>query len=457
MLLVFAMILAIYIFSQSTARKGNGIGFMLPFLGFTVFAQIAFTQIRLGPASIRLYLVGILILGVLINSRCQKNVSRRFAKVRGFIFAVLLFYIWVFIADIASDRFMDKGALPYFRDFFSNYLVAFGVFIALLAYVNNKSELQFIAVCLLVAVVCSGLVGIGQYYKIGLAIQIHEACNPLETLTRLQEGTYGRHHISGLSPSAVPFGYTIVTFAPFAITYALVKKSGGTWKVAIALSAFAFLAVCTYFARSRSGLIGIVLIFFGSLFIANRLFKNVNVGNFFRFGIAGAIVLVAAFGVRSMASDADVKYTDFNRLSEFSDRGRMRFIEGAIEEIQREPLWGIGGGEFTRKYGNVPHNTFLNAGVYFGAVGILFCTVFHFYFLKLCIYDLRRLQINDSSWILFGSMIGLLAYMWNGLTHNASIITGGVLCMVILGMYLAGRDIHERENRRLQMPRMVVR
>ena len=101
----------------------------------------------------------------------------------------------------------------------------------------------------------------------------------------------------------------------------------------------------------------------------------------------------------------------------------------------------MGSSEFVRKYGNVPHNTFLNAMIYFGTPALLFTIFYHFYFLQVAMSDLKNIQLREWSWVTIGSFIGLFNYLWNGMTHNESFVLGGVYGFIVLALYFASREV----------------
>jgi len=436
----FAMLFFLYV---STGASKARVSFTLVLYAFAIFAQISLVQIKLGPVSIRIYLSLLLALMVVSSAPAQRNVKRILNRHRSLFVGFLLFYFWILFSDGFSGRVAEKGLVQYFRDFLSNYVTAVLIFVAGIGLMRKKEDLAYIAKCIVAIAFVSVLFAVGQYLNVGITSRIYEILYPFELESRLLDGTYGRNHVSGLSQYSIPFIYTLLTYLPLAFSFALLApKKAGSLSSAFALAIFFSGAVASVLARSRSGVLGISLSFILITIFAPRIFSGIKTKNYLRIGLATMFLLLAVFVIReSTVKSYETKYKDFTRMEQFWDAKRVNFGFATLSESVNHPVFGMGSSEFVRKYGNVPHNTFLNAMIYFGTPALLFTIFYHFYFLQVAMSDLKNIQLREWSWVTIGSFIGLFNYLWNGMTHNESFVSGGVYGFIILALYFASREV----------------
>ena len=439
----FSLLFLLYFFSGASKSR---VSFALVLYAFAIFAQVSLVQIRLGPVSIRIYLALLLALIVVSSPPAQRNVKRIINRHRSLFIAFILFYFWVIFSDVLSGRMVDSGLVSYFRDFLSNYVAAVLIFVAGIGLMRKKEDLVYVGKSVIAIAFVSVIFAVGQYLNFSFTTRVYETLYPYELENRILEGTYGRNHVSGLSQYSIPFIYTLLTCLPLAFSFALLApKKEGSIRSAFVLGIFFLGAVATVLARSRSGLLGFGLSFFLITIFAPRIFKGIKTKNYLRIGLAAMFLLLAVFIVRESSSKSyETKYQDFTRMEQLWDKKRVNFGLATLSESVKHPVLGMGGGEFTKRYGNVPHNTFLNAMIYFGTPALLFSLFYHFYFFQVAVSDLKNIQLREWSWVTIGSFIGLFNFLWNGMTHNESFVLGGVYGFIILALYFASRELSHK-------------
>lgn len=442
LIILAELALVFFLFLKAGAGRSK-VSFSLLLFVFGVFAQVSLVEFKVGPVSIRIYLALLLMLIVVSNAAAQRNVRRIASRHKSLFLAFALFYMWIPISDTLAGRVVDEGVVSYVKGYLSDYVASIMFFIAGIGLIRKKGDVVFVATGLIAIAFVSAAFATAQFLNIGIAINVYETLYPYEIQKRVLEGTYGRNHVSGLSAYSISFSYLLITFLPLAYAYALLATKKGSLRTAFCLGVFLLGAVATVLCRSRSGLLGFSLSFLVITIAAPRIFKGVKAKNYLRIGLAVILLLTVGLFIRESTNSSriETKYDDFSRLGNMWDQKRINFAFATATEVARHPVLGIGAKEFMKKYYYTPHNTFLNSITYFGLPGLLFCVYYHLYFVGIGFRDLKNIQLDASSWVTIGAFVGLFNYTWNGLTHNDSFISGGIMGFIVMGLYFAAREV----------------
>jgi hypothetical protein len=152
--------------------------------------------------------------------------------------------------------------------------------------------------------------------------------------------------------------------------------------------------------------------------------------------LLGMAVLIGGVGIYLIGSGW-VDPEGFARMHDYKDEFRVELAGAAVGHILDAFPDAYGLERFAARYGVAPHNTMLNAGIYYGLGGLLAAG----YVLVVCgamllRYVRRPKPMSPGSWITAGLAIGITGYLWNGMTHNESFVTSGALFYYLVGLFL---------------------
>jgi len=419
-------------------------------VGLALVSQAALTELKFGPASLRIYLLTPLFLYSLIRIGNLRLNPKHFMLFTSFIIFCLVFFLWTVVAESANGDGLKpgRGVLSYGLAFVAKRFVPLFFLITIVVFVQRRHDLKFLGFLLVSIIASSSLLGVLQFFNFGPAQRFHKMTHPMTYMRyELKEVFFGESitidqlSIAGLDHYSIPFSYSLITLGPLALAYALVSQNKNVLSRGFMLGIYMLSAVCVYLARSRSGIIAtgfsVTIVFF----LAPRVFREVRFSRFVMLAVLGVLLICISLVVIGSMETVTLKYTDFNRMGDYSDVHRIETAVKALSEIGRYPVFGIGIGEFSRRHPTVPHNAILNAGVYFGIPGVIFCLGSYLlvgWFLWHC---LKKRSVQSTSWIGFGALMGIVSYEWNGLTHNSSFVTGGVWLLIMMGLLLCSLSI----------------
>ncbi|HBE68362.1 MAG TPA: hypothetical protein DDW52_09465 [Planctomycetaceae bacterium] len=400
----------------------------------------------------------VLLLALVAASKQAKalRIADRGNQLRPYIYFTFVFFTWICINDLANGTLAasESGGRGYVLDFVAKRIVPVLFLYCSVVLINRKHELEFIVACLTCVVGLSCIVAVLQYFNVPIARQLHEMFHPIWH-QQLAAGIidiysdYDDQAVSGLSTFSVTFAYTILVTAPFALTLAFFSRFGSLVQVA-SISFCVLAVVCLFLCRSRSGVVGAGLSCASLAVIASMSFPEVNTRKFVQFTLMGGLIagMVYLF-LPFFSSESTVKYENFSKFETFLDTERFEFYPIAAGEILEHPIIGMGALPFSEKYTIVPHNTFLNAGIYYGILGGLIVAALHLYIAKYLWGMIRRKRpLLTTSWLTVGAQIALINYIWNGMTHNESVVTGGHIFYIAVSLMVTSGllEIHEHST-----------
>jgi len=445
-LLVIAAVFALYFCAwkiHGYFQDGKQVRWDVMLLGFALVAQFTLTGQRLMGVSTRIVVLCSLFpfaVHRILKSELLKHVVR---ELRGVWIWCLAFYAWVFFTWLVTQQSVSASA--FVNDMLANRIVPLLFLVSFIAFVRTDQELRFVVYTILVTLSASASVAVLQYFNVG-------AINMLQSL--LHPGWYehvifelGKDdlpiYVCGLSSYSIPYSYTVMTFSPLCLAYSICV--GDSRPMASIAAGVLYVVCCTtiFLCQSRSGFLSVCLtLAFGVALVWKRReeFRVQRLLLLFLFAV------VFIFALASAIRGFDVRYLDFSKIARFSDNQRVIIAKAAIDEIKQNLVWGYGHEEFSQAYGGYAHNTFANAGLSFGVPGIAFVIWFYFLLGKHYWMEWTGRIAPRYAWIRLGVILGSLAYIFNGLTHNDSIESGGLYLFILLGVGMANRDHLQREN-----------
>jgi hypothetical protein len=427
--------------------KRISISFSLCLLGYAIYSQLLLTLLKIGYASPKVYSVAIC--AAVSMFICIRDRNVRLAIKSAFVVFIpyLGITVWALLHNVIAGTISAINIYNLISDQGISLLFLF----SMICVVRNKEHLLFVVFLTMFVLVMDFSISVLQFIKYQPAWDVYHALRPVDALIGndialtasdvIANTEYGG--VPGICNSPFTHGYIILTFGMFFITYLVINKNKYISRlIAGFLSASMFATL--YMAMSRSGLVfyaGIVMMI---LFAAPIIYKNIKIS----VGMISALVVTCAVACTAymLINSLAWQNRNFQKMENYYDYGRITTYHNAVDEIFDHPLIGFGSDTFQEKYGVVAHNAFLNAGIYYGFAGILLL-VFHYGTFIYLNYSLHRSRIsNSTSWITQGAFWGFVGYCANGMFHNESFITGGVMAAIILGLWIRAHMIENQED-----------
>jgi hypothetical protein len=410
--------------------------------------QLVLVEIDIGAVSVRVCAMFLLTGYAFLHLRRDIQSHGRLRQLRTIIVIWAMFLVWIALCDWSNGIIAGFGTrVAYLKSFVSTRVMPVLYLITMVTFLRTTHQVNFIAFVLLSIVLVSSGCAVLQYLNVGFAHRVHEVLTPhtwrsFETMLG-RELDSGDLAVAGLAGYSIDFSYHVLSYGMFLLALSLLKPDQRR-QTLITLAAFSAMAVSLILCKSRSGAVGAGLCLVCGALIAPKLYRGVTYKGFL---LGAAVVVLAITMLTSLVDDSHTTSagaTNLARMRDFRDDGRLQRATAALQEIAKRPVFGMGVASFERLYEYTPHNTLLNAGIYAGIPGIILCVMFHW-----TIYRLYRnfgsgRQLTGASWCTLGSILGMLAYVWNGMFHNGSFVTGGIHLFILLGVFVAARNCELR-------------
>ena len=445
-LLVIAAVFALYFCVwkiHGFLQDGKQVRWDVMLLGFALVAQFTLTGQRLMGVSTRIVVLCSLFPFAVHRILRSESLKHDVRELRGIWIWCLAFYAWVFFTWLVTQQSVSVSA--FVNDMLANRIVPLLFLVSFIVFVRTEQELRFVVYTIVFTLSASASVAVLQYLNVG-------AINSLQTI--LHPGWYEHVifelgydslpiYVCGLSSFSIPYSYAVMTFSPICLAYCICVENVRPLVSIVAGVIYVVCCTTIFLCKSRSGLASVFMALVCAVALAWKRRKEFHALRLFQVLFLAA-VFVLAFELVSQAFH--VRYVDFSRNLDFSDSNRVLFIRAGIDEIKQNLVWGYGHEEFAQAYGGYAHNVFVNAGLSFGVPGIVFVIWFYFLLGKHYWIEWTTDIAPRYAWIRLGVILGSLAYIFNGLTHNDSIESGGLYLFILLGVGMANRDHVQREN-----------
>ncbi len=411
-------------------------------LGYVMFAQLLLTELKIGGVSPKVPALGMALALAGLRLLNDGAARRRVRMALPIIGPLVALGTWTVVRDMLADGLNDASIARMLSDQGMTVMAL----IAVLALTSRRGTLEFFAWTITGTLMVSTAVAALQFFNVGEAWDVYRALRPISvwdpsTMAALPVELGG---VPGLAASTIQEAYLLLSFGGLSLAYFLVpSRQNPLLRV---VSPWIFVSFCTvlFLARSRSGT-WLMLALAAGLYIHLPLrYHNVRFGRTVAFSAMGIAAVATAFLL--LQQSEQYQMSDLSKMEEMRDVGRVVLARQAVEEILNAPLLGIGPAEFLDRYGLVAHNTVLNAGTYYGIPGIVILVWFWLGLIRVWRGITPPPLSTTSSWIAVGGLFGVLGYNLNGMFHNESVITGGLLGAFAIGIWLCGSVLERTEN-----------
>lgn len=432
---------------------------MVAMCGGALVAERFLADIDLGLVSVRVYLMGVLLMAVCARVAVTRRRLFRSAQARLLCVAYVSFVAWAWTSRLYQGEQMADVA----QAIAATHLMAISVFVVTQAALAKRRYAAALGGIMGGTAVASGAVGILQWLGVNWAWELALLLRPGERsaellLGTLRGGTYG--FVPGLASYSIPFSYHLVSFGMFAVAWVQEGIGGrrGALQRTIGLIGVIVIWVALVVSQSRSAVLaGLLaagaLVFFGGTGGRRARSAAAHAARVCG-GIGLAIVLLLGMQIAwgSLAGrdlgPGEGQYS-LGRILQVDDPRRAELLSAAWQLASEEWLFGAGlrrfgsmveapGDQYAARGPVAPHTMFLSAAVYYGLPGVFLVVAVLGTIAVTCNEAMRVAQRDpDVRWVVLGGVSGLLAYFVNAQFHNDSLVTGGTLPWWLLGVLCA--------------------
>jgi hypothetical protein len=426
-----------------------------------ITAHLFLGDIDLGPASPRMYLL-LLLIGIVVAGVAAKGRPLiRTPEAQGVAVTYLCLVGWVAFARVVRGESVAHVATI----LLSTFLFAIASFVVIQHVCARRVAVAGVAGTLVGAALISAVVGILQWWDVGIALRVTDWLHPVVHEIG-DEGYAAWTGIRGLTTYSIPFSYHLLIGGSLVATWAALqlalRRRLGILAGGIVV---ATVSIAMLLSQSRSALVALLLAgALGATWLARRHRGGLGLGRGGAFVATMAVVMAAAFVLLGPVGAGSDRSATLSRVTDWQDPLRQVLTSLALEYGIQHAL--VGGGlagyadtvesvDRARRGATAPHNMFLTALVSYGIPGVLILCVLLWQCARVCIATIRLYGrgAERTAWIGLGTAAALIAYCFNGLFHNDSFITSGVLGMWLVGLLCAdlgwrrAQEGHARQRR----------
>lgn len=407
------------------------------FLYFYLIAVILLGGYIIGPLSIRVYMV--LIMMVLLISRYSKGIRNPLPT--KYIYWYIVFIVLMALAFLVTGEFFVYGFVKFVL---ANHLVCIVTYFAVGSFVKNNNKFKTVTNVLLTIMFVSSVVTILQYYNNPFGwrmARILSTSTMTESLSdkimRFSDDSsmLGHSYAMGIFDFAFTNAMYIGATAILALYWGLNKKetfAKRLWYLLI----FTIGVIACFDTQQRAAFFCLIMM---SVFL---FWKSIHNSFFHIILVCVALVLIVYLNQQNGLSNGE----DLGRMSvvNFENDSRHGMWQRAITYIIENPFGGPV--SFMRINNNMPaHNFFLNAFIYGGLLGGIVVIAL---FIKIIIIIIKKIKPTNTSGSLSLSSyyaISLLIYFICGMVHNSSLVFGSVLIFILFPLMLSDRYFEQEE------------
>lgn len=410
----------------------------MPLLILFIIAVTVLGGFLVGPLSVRVYATILMMAYLVVRWNKNQSALTNYKPVAIYIFFLFVCFVTKLMSQSMSPYQLNELA-PFVKSLFSVFLVALVAYIAISQCVTKSSDLGKIILALLAVGLFNNIITILQGNGSTAALALGVSINPLNDemadffSRRFNDPDYdGRLILPGIFGHGVSNGYFTACLGILPICLYSQKKLI-VKIIGIILSLLSIWAA--YLVQERSGMF---------MLLVGTLWGWWKYSGLWCRRVIPVLVILAI----ALYFDAILGMFNEDNLGRFTktfDYGedREELVRNATEFLSTNWLWG-GDVQFSVFYGITPHNFILHAIIYGGIFGALIIFYLFYYMLRDCIKLLWHSNVCSS--MAFVLAVSLSIYLFNGLVHSGSLITGDVLIWILYAMLLKSIYFDNKEQ-----------
>lgn len=385
-----------------------------------------------GPLSIRV-LLALLVTCLIIADGVNRKVQCQLPK--EFIYLYVAFLFVMIMAQLLNGEIVVSGLL---KDLFATHYISVLTFFIVDTYILTRKSTFMVTLVILSVTLLDALVTYLQYINSSVGwilgqmffnVQDVKLDKIVETADQHSgQSLLNMSLAGGIFGDSVMNGYILSSFGILSLYFALKKTS--YWLNSLGWLCIIIFICVAFMIQQRSAF---VLLCAMVVWLTFRYLPKVSVAMVFI-----AVIYISLFG---MIDIDDAKMGRFSNLK--VDDTRVHIYSYAMDFIQNHILLG-GPVTFNQRYGVYPHNFFFNAFIYGGGISALI--VVYLYFKMLWIGFKTIIKNSDIITPDVVYAAGLIIFLLNGLTHNASLITGNATIWLLFAMMLRTNQLNQMKT-----------
>lgn len=412
-----------------------------------LFAEQYAVDVDIGPASARVYIVGIALAWCVCNRALGGVQVIGSHRARRLVLALVVLMTWFTIAGIQQSR----GLALVLSETGKGPLLALGIFVVVQALSRDRITLRALMAAFAVIAGLSATFAVLQWLNIGWAWDVAGAIRSGKGSSDVMLGLItgaGRIPVEeatawvpGLTLFSVTLNVQLLAWGFVATLYCSRSPSRRKRIAGAVVGLLSLTAIVV--SQQRAGLFALPMAVVVMTAVVRRRLGiwRVSARQFVRAATVLAVVLIAIVAVvqqRDLAAEGHGRY-NLDRAKYDALGPRLEVAKVAIEIGAENPGFGSTPAFIDRATDQLgiswsPHNYFLTAFAFGGGVGLLLAI---WVLLEACLLIRAGLSAAATSttpvWIPLALAFGFTSYVANSMFHSASFLTGDPVPMWLLG------------------------
>ena len=327
--------------------------FSLPisWLAAALVAQITVLEFDIGPASLRMYIMGGMGYFYVLHLFLSRRRIFQTQEARKLFVIFLCFLVWMMVNDFYNGNSLGKIIYR----MVSTHIYYFSAFTLTQFFLNTSREAIMLAGVMTLTTLASAFFGILQWLNISWAWDIARLLHPV--YIEEKGDLFATGFVQGLESYSMPYSTHLISFGMFIFAWVLfgVGRSRRYARMLLGGSGVVLLSLGILFSQSRSATYGSMLAV--SFLVYSSTIKNKNM-TFTRKILPLILVAVVFLGTgRLLQETENLNRQDsgrwgrykLSRIFELQDNLRMQIVRRCLELFQQH--WFLGAGMEKYNYG----------------------------------------------------------------------------------------------------------
>ncbi|MFF2450537.1 O-antigen ligase family protein, partial [Neobacillus sp. NPDC058068] len=353
-----------------------------------------------------------------------------------YIIYCLILFVTMLLVYLVNNLIIDKAVT------LIQFITMLGLSLLTYIVIQNKKQIRIINNTIIIAIICSAIIGIGQFFHLDIALKINEVLLPAKT--NILDG----QRISGMSNTVIIFSYELIIGVTLILARLILYKNKRFERFWLIIGSLILLCALIM-NQTRSAIIvtGINMFFILLIYAKNNkstlktimLFSIIPIsviliGNY----IIGVLDIYTRFQSNESSSArvpmviTGIKYALNNPFG----TGNYNLVDSSVEINYSPSIKSI-------ILENDTHNHLINFLVYYGFFGFMIAIKIYQIVISVFIKSMKNNIGNLGNVVYFLCIIG---YSFNSMTHNWGIFNSDPLMWIIIAILFRSIYIYNEKE-----------
>lgn len=398
-----------------------------------IIAVLLFGGYIIGPFSIRVYMVLIMLIHLIV----QYSKGKKSSLPISYIYWYIAFILVMALAFLITGEFFVFGFIKFIL---ANHLVCIVTYFAIGLYITDYNKLKGVTKVLVGIMFFTSIITILQYYNNPIGWNFARAFSTSrmsETLSdkllRFSEESsmLGHSYAMGIFDFAFSNAMFIASTSVLSLYWALRKQEKGGIRLWYLFVFLVGLMGC--FATQQRAAFYCLVIISGVI-----IWENIK-NPIFRVILLGFILLVLVYSNTSSPFFENEELGRMSAIGNFEKDSRYMMWQNAIRFIGHNVFGGPLA--FILINNNMPaHNFIFNAFIYGGLFGGTIVIILFIKMLAQIFKSIKKRNLSTSKYLSSLYALELLIFFICGMFHNSSLVFGSVLIFVLFPLMMCDRN-----------------